>query len=125
MKILIAESSLLIAERLTRSLNELPGIENIMHASDVAEVLCSINGQLPDVAIVDPRIAGSKGVELLKNIKRQGPRVFLIVLSNSFYRVHRRRCLEAGADYFLDKSNEFNLVPGLVRDIQNLVLTTP
>jgi DNA-binding NarL/FixJ family response regulator len=120
MKILIAESSMLIAERLTRTLNDLPGIQNITHASDAAAVLCSIEGQRPDVTIVDPHIAGREGVELLKNIKRRRPTVIVIVLSNCVSRVHGRKCLEAGADYFLDKSNEFDRVPELIQSIRGL-----
>jgi DNA-binding NarL/FixJ family response regulator len=121
MKILIAESSLLIADRLTRTLGELPGIGTIIHASDVAGILLSVEEQRPDVAIVDPHLAGREGIKLLKNIKRQRPALVLIALSNFFNGAHGRRCLEAGADYFLDKSNEFDRVPELIRSIQKIV----
>jgi DNA-binding NarL/FixJ family response regulator len=117
MRILIAESSLLIADRLTRTLNELPRMRTITHATTVAGVIRALKEKRPHVAIVDPHIADSEGLELLKDIKRHRPAMVLIVLSNFFYRSHRRKCLAAGADYFLDKSNEFDRVPQLIRKI--------
>ncbi len=119
MKILIAERSDLIADRLTRILDELPRTKFITHASTVAGVIRALKENRPDVAIVDPHIADSGGIELLKNIKRQRPAVVLIVLSNFFFCFHRRKCRAAGADYFFDKSNEFDRVPQLIRRIHN------
>jgi DNA-binding NarL/FixJ family response regulator len=118
MKILIADGSLEIADRLASALKELPGIGIITHASDAAGVVSSIKVDRPDVAIVDPRIAGNGGIELLRSIKRLRPRVVLIVVSNLICRAHGRRCLKAGADYFLDKSTEFNRVIEVVWAIQ-------
>ena len=119
MRILIAESSLLIVDRLTRSLKELPRIITITYASTAADVIRSVVEQRPDVAIVDPDIAGRGGIDLLKNIKRQRLAVVLIVLSNSFCSAHRHRCLKAGADFFLDKSHEFDQVPHLIQEVHN------
>jgi DNA-binding NarL/FixJ family response regulator len=117
MRILIAERSLLIVDRLTRTLNELPRMKGITHASTAAGVIRSLMEQQPDVAIVDPDIEGNGGIGLLKNIKHQRPAVVLIVLSNSACSAHRRRCLKAGADFFLDKSHEFDQVPHLIQEV--------
>lgn len=112
---------MLIADRITKTLNDLPGTNTVTVALDVEGVLCSIEAQRPDVAIVDPHMAGREGVALLKNIKRRRPRALLIVLSNCVCPVHGRRCFEAGADYFLDKSNEFDRVPELIQTMQKIV----
>jgi DNA-binding NarL/FixJ family response regulator len=115
MRILIAERSLFIADRLIMNLNVLPGIEVTTHVSNPAGVIESLGKILPDVVIVDPHIGGNEGMELLRSIKRQRPGAVLIVMTNMFCPAHRRRCLEAGADYFLDKSNDFDRLPELMR----------
>jgi DNA-binding NarL/FixJ family response regulator len=121
MRILIAERSLLIADRLSRTLNELPRMKNITHATDLTSVLRCIDEHRPDVAIVDPDLAGSEGIELLKRIRRQQPLALLIVFSNSYNCAHRRRCLQAGADFFLDKSHDFDRLPLLIQKIHKHV----
>lgn len=114
MTILIAESSPLIADRLTRTLKELPGFKTITHAADITHVMCALRKHRPSVVIVDPHIAGSGGMKLLKNIKRPQRTLVLIVLSNFACSSHRRSCLKAGADHYLDKSTEFDRVAQLI-----------
>lgn len=115
MTILIAENSLLVAERLIRMLNEVPGPTTITHASNFAAVARAIDVYCPEVVIVDPRLAGSEGMNLLREIRRQRPSAMMIVLSNAICFAHRCRCLEAGADYFLDKTKEFDRVPAIIQ----------
>jgi len=115
MKILVVENSSVIADRMIRTLKELPGDVEIAHATDVSELMWSLHRHRPAVVIVDPHIAGRRGMELLRGIKHRHPKVALIVLSNLSCAVHRRRCMKAGADCFLDKSTEFDHLAKLIR----------
>ena len=47
------------------------------------------------------------GFELIDRIKASLPRALVVVLSNAASEPHRRECLRRGADYFFDKSLEF------------------
>jgi DNA-binding NarL/FixJ family response regulator len=61
----------------------------------------------PDVIILDVQMRNGGGIELLKNIKQMNPTSHVIVLTNEAYPEIRNRCLDAGADYFFDKSTEY------------------
>jgi len=50
-------------------------------------------------------------------IKRQKPSVRVIVLTNYPYPQYRKRCMELGAEFFLDKSTEFDRLPAVLQQI--------
>ncbi|MFB3895168.1 MAG: response regulator transcription factor [bacterium] len=114
MKIFIADDSAVIRERLISLLSECPGIEIIGQAQDAAETMKLLETLNPDVVILDIRMPGESGIEVLRNIKqcKQAPKV--IMLTNYPYPQYRDKCLELGADYFFDKSTEFNKIPEIL-----------
>jgi DNA-binding NarL/FixJ family response regulator len=116
-KVFIADDSARLREQLLGMLSELNGIEIIGQAQDAAEALQAICKLKPDVVTLDIQMIGGSGIEVLKQIKQAALTPVVIMLTNRTSLPYRKRCLEAGADFFLDKSTEF----GKVREIiQNL-----
>lgn len=107
MKVFIADESVVVRERLTELLSVLPEIEVIDHAEEGRKATSSIRKINPDVVILDIRITGGGGIDLLKSIKKNKPTPAVIVLTNTYYPTYREKCLSAGADFFFDKSMEF------------------
>jgi two-component system chemotaxis response regulator CheY len=60
---------------------------------------------------------GGGGLAVLEAIKNVDPHPVVIVLTNYPEPAYRASCLAAGADYFLDKSTQFNLVADIVRKV--------
>jgi DNA-binding NarL/FixJ family response regulator len=56
---------------------------------------------------------GGSGIDVLENIKQNDSTLVVIVLTNYPNPVFRQKCLQAGADFFLDKSTEFDQIPEL------------
>ena len=109
----IADDSRIVREHLVTMLEELAGIEIVGQAENVAEAINAISQLQPDVVILDILMPGGSGIKVLQNIKQDGAGPMVIVLTNYPYPVFRQKCLQAGADFFLDKSTEFDQIPGL------------
>lgn len=110
MKVLIVDDSILLRERLTAMISELPGIKVIDQAENAENAISSIRILKPDVTILDIRMPGGSGFEVLENIKRDKWTPLMIVLTSYPYPQYRKKCLDSGADYFFDKSTEFQKV---------------
>lgn len=107
-KLLIADGSLAIIERLKSMLGECPEIEFLAHATDAGTTVRSIEAGRPDLVILDPRLAGGDGLGWLAAIRKMAPSLVIVVFTNLVYGPYPRYCLTAGANLFFDKSNEFD-----------------
>lgn len=112
-KVFIADDSLIVREHLMTMLDELAGIEIVGQAENVTEAISAIQQLRPDVVILDIRMPGGSGIDVLKTIKQSELAPIVIILTNYPYSGYRQKCLQAGADYFLDKSTEFEQIPEL------------
>ena len=64
----------------------------------------------PDAVILDIRLPGRSGIQVLKEIKAAHPETVVIMLTNYDFDQYRRQCLQLGADYFFNKTLEFEKV---------------
>ena len=123
MKVFIADDSAPMREQIAATLSELKGIEIVGQAQNAPEAIASIQKLQPDVVILDIRMPGGNGIEVLKEIKKYSKAPIVIMLTNYPYPQYRKKCMEEGADFFFDKSTEFeklNLVlESLIQDSHN------
>jgi len=112
-KVFIVDDSLIVRERLSTMLDELTGIETVGQAENVAEAVSAIPKLQPDVVILDIRMPDGSGIDVLRTIKQGESSPVIIVLTNYPFPGYRQKCLQAGADFFLDKSTEFDQIPQL------------
>jgi YesN/AraC family two-component response regulator len=118
LKVFIVDDSLIVREHLVTMLDELAGTEIVGQAENVAEAIRGIHTFQPDVVILDIRMPGGSGIEVLQNIKQNQVVPMVIILTNYPYPGYRQRCLNAGADFFLDKSTEFDQIPKLFEQLK-------
>jgi DNA-binding NarL/FixJ family response regulator len=110
MRVLIADDSMVVRERLVNLLTDLHGVEVIGQAEDAVEARALAERLKPDVAILDLRMPKGSGTEVLYDIKKLNPAPKVIMLTNYPHPENRKRCIDGGADYFFDKSTEFQKV---------------
>lgn len=110
MRILIADDSKIILDRLESILSENKGITIVGKAENTILAYKMLTETTPDMAILDIKMPGGDGISLLKKIKSEMPGIKVMMLTNYNQSIYRDACLAAGADYFLDKSSEFNRV---------------
>jgi two-component system, NarL family, response regulator DevR len=117
MRLLIVEDSPIVAERLMELLVDVPGLEIAGSAGDVDATVRLIARVNPDAILLDLQIDGGTGLDVLRAAKASKRNIAVIVLTNSVLEPFRQACLDAGADYFLDKSNEFQQLPAILAQI--------
>ena len=105
---LIVEDSQVVRDRWMTLLAGLEGVEVVGQANGPADALRALGQTEVDVVLLDFRLAGGDGLEVLKVAKQRMPAPVVLVLTNHNQPQYRRRCLEAGADHFFDKAKEFD-----------------
>jgi CheY-like chemotaxis protein len=125
MRVLVVDDSAAVRQRLLGWLRESTRIE-LGEAAHPREVLERLRAAAADLVLLDLHlgsivcggVAGAdvavgatggtaSGLELIARIKQALPCTLVVVLSNAASEAHRRECLRRGADYFFDKSLEF------------------
>jgi DNA-binding NarL/FixJ family response regulator len=117
MKILIADDSVVVRTRLISLLTDLRGIEVVGQAEDAIEARNLAEKLRPDVAILDLRMPMGSGADVLCDIKKLDPTPKVIMLTNYPHPENRKKCIDGGADYFFDKSIEFQSVVSVLKDM--------
>jgi len=89
------------------------GLEQLLHsdgafavcgeAGDAAEAMDAIRQIAPDLAIVDLSLPGANGIELIKNIRAEFPKLPILVLSMHDESLYAVRALRAGAAGYVMK----------------------
>jgi two-component system response regulator DevR len=115
--VFIVDGSSIIQERLRALLGELDGIEVVGQAHNMADAVSAIREHQPDLVIQDVQTADGSGLELLAAIKQGERAPLVIVLTNDAYPPYRKAYLQAGADFFFDKSSEFDRIPQVLRHL--------
>jgi DNA-binding NarL/FixJ family response regulator len=117
MRVLIADDSQALVQRLTSRLMEVTGVEIVGHAGNVRDALREIRKAKPDVVILDICMPGGSGIDVLESLQKDQSPPLVIVLSNYSDRQYRRKCLQSGACFFFDKSSEFHKVAEVLRSL--------
>jgi DNA-binding NarL/FixJ family response regulator len=107
-KVLIADDSELVRDKIKELFSELTNVSVIAEAENAQAAIRLGIDYKPDVVIMDVKLSGREdGFALLKEMKVIHPSVVTIMLSNNSEVFYKRKLTELGADYFFDKSNEF------------------
>ncbi|MCC6880162.1 MAG: response regulator transcription factor [Rhodocyclaceae bacterium] len=118
MRVFVVEDSPIVRERLLEMLAEIEGVDVVGDADNADEAVERILRLKPDVAVLDIKLKRGSGIGVLEQIHRQAPGVATIMLTNFASAEHRQRCLSAGANYFFDKTEEFESVKGALQDLR-------
>lgn len=117
MKVLLADDSDLILERLKEILITFESLDVIATFNNGTIALDAIRSLKPDIAILDIKMPGLSGLEVLGQIRKENCNIKIIILtlySSEYYRMLADR---DGADYFFNKADEFDKVPAAIEDI--------
>ena len=99
LKVLLADDSILVRERLAAQVARIEGVEVVAQTGDVPTTLETIQKLAPDVVILDIRMPGGSGIQILETVKTERPALTAIMLTAYPLPQYRERCLESGADF--------------------------
>lgn len=63
------------------------------------------------------QLPGRGGIEVLKELKSLGSTCRVVVISNDMENIYKEECIELGAVHFLDKTLEFEKLPGVLESL--------
>jgi DNA-binding NarL/FixJ family response regulator len=116
-QVYIVDDSPDIRARLAEMLGRIDNVRVVGQAGAAPEALVDILSLRPDSVLLDLNLNGSSGMQVLRAVHPQHPGIVFVVLTNHAELQYRRACERAGASYFLDKSTEFDRVPGVIAEI--------
>ena len=102
-KILLVDDHPITRQGVTALINQQPGLVVCGEADNAAKALDLIRDQQPDMAIVDISLKTISGIELMKNIKVQFPKLPVLMMSMHDETLYAERSLRAGAKGYVMK----------------------
>jgi len=110
MKVYIVEDSPMMVDRIQSKIADIEGLEIAGSAAEEVTALNDIRELNPDFMIIDIRLKAGDGINLLKKIKKERPGVGVAMLTNYSSPEFREKCMSLGADFFFDKSRDFDRI---------------
>jgi DNA-binding NarL/FixJ family response regulator len=119
MNALVVEDSPQIAERLVELVSVPSRVEVVATAATEDEALAACDRYTISLAIVDLQLAQGTGFGVIRRLRAAtgANPACIVVLTNHAVPALKVAAVEAGADYFLDKSKDFGTIPRLVGEL--------
>jgi DNA-binding NarL/FixJ family response regulator len=102
-RIVVCDDHAIVREGLKGILGAQPDFQVVAEASDGHEVLQRVRGLEFDVLLLDMSMPGKSGVELIKQVKSERPKLRILVLTMHEEHQYAVRAIRAGASGYLTK----------------------
>ena len=106
LKILVADDAAILRRRIVSMLSSLEGVSGVFEAVDCRSTLASVELNCPDVLVLDLCMPDGSGLDVLQSLKQMTDMPRVLVLTTWGDPEIRRRCLDAGAEFFFEKSSD-------------------
>jgi DNA-binding NarL/FixJ family response regulator len=116
LRILVAEDNDDLRDLLVTILSAEPDLDCVGSARDVEGVLAGTREKQVDVLVLDLELQGRSSIDLLKTIRKEGGSLSIIVFSGHSHPEMIRHTLAAGADAYVPKSGDYELLLDAIRD---------
>jgi len=117
LRIFLVEDSISVRRGLAAFIGPIEGVEIVGVAEEPRAALAGIAAKHADFVIVDLRLTGGSGLEVISGLVRNSPPVITMLLTNYSGKGYREACMLAGASYFFDKTTEFDLALSVIKRI--------
>ena len=116
-RVLLADDHAIVRAGLKGILADTGDIEVAGEAANGQEVLARVSAQDFDVAVLDLTMPGRNGIELIKLVKAEKPKLRILVLSMHSEEQYAVRALKAGASGYLSKDSAADQLVAAIRRI--------
>jgi len=117
MRVLLSVDSILILEWLQDTLGVNKQVEIVGSFKNGIDTLKALKTLKPDLAIVDFKMPGLNGLEVLKEIRKENKILKFIILTYYSLDNYRQVAMQAGADYFFSKVDDFENVSIVIEEM--------
>jgi DNA-binding NarL/FixJ family response regulator len=116
-RIVLADDHAIVREGLKRIVGDVPDFEVAGEAADGNEVMRVVRELEFDVLVLDLSMPGRSGMELIKLVKAERPRLRILVLSMHQEMQYAVRAIKSGASGYLTKESAPALLQQAIRKI--------
>lgn len=104
-RIVVADDHAIVREGIKRIVSAAPGLEVVDEAADGTEVMRVVREREFDVLVLDLSMPGRSGMELIKLVKAEKPKLRILVLSMHQEQQYAVRAIKSGASGYLTKES--------------------
>jgi DNA-binding NarL/FixJ family response regulator len=116
-KVLLIDDSHTILHRMQHLLSEIGCVQSIKTADNAFDGWTLFLSNEPEIVLLDIHMPKKNGVELLKEIKQHRSNIHVVMITNESMECYKPTCLKYGADFYLDKTNDFEKIPAIIENI--------
>ena len=116
-RILVADDHPVVKEGLISLIDRQPDMEVVGEASDGVEAVTTFQKCIPDVAVIDLRMPGIDGIEVVSRIRARNPSARIVILSTFDGDESIYRSLRAGASGYLRKDTSRERLVECIRSV--------
>lgn len=119
LKVFLVDDSAALRSRIAGMVREIEGVDIVGEAETPADATNGILQSAPDAVLLDLKLTGGTGIEVLKAVHPARPGIVFIVLTNHAGPHYQRACMASGASHFLDKSHDFSQIARILGDLRH------
>jgi DNA-binding NarL/FixJ family response regulator len=116
-RILLADDHEIVRDGLKRILDACSDVQVAGEAANGDEALALVRANDYDLALLDMSMPGLSGIDLIKRLKAEKPKLKLLVLSMHGEPQYAARALKAGAVGYLNKDSAAEKLVGAIRKV--------
>ena len=117
LKVLLVEDSTVICNLIATIVNSVAGVSIAESVGSEADAIEAVNHGNVDVVILDLQLRTGTGFGVLRAVRKMTRRPEVVVLTNFALSTYRDSALALGARHFLDKSRDYERLPGILTEL--------
>ena len=117
LRVLIAEDNADLRDLLVTLVSAEPDLRCVGTAEDVDAVIVACTAEhKADVLVLDLELQGRSSIDVLRTVRNAGSKITIVVFSGHSHPEMIRHTLAAGADAYVPKTGDFELLLDAIRD---------
>ncbi|MEI8203161.1 MAG: response regulator transcription factor [Bacteroidota bacterium] len=117
MKVILADDSELVLERIKELVNRYKKIDIVGMYKNGIDALNGLKGLKPDLTIIDLNMPGLSGMEVLTEIRKVDTELKYIIFTFYASEIYRTKALKAGADHFFSKVDDVDKLVEVIEEM--------
>jgi DNA-binding NarL/FixJ family response regulator len=119
LKVLLVEDNRIYREIFKDRLRQHFPLMSFAEAGNAEEALIKLRGTPPDLIFMDIRLPGMNGLQLTQRIKKDFPKIPVVILTGYDLPEYREAAIQYGADgFFVKESLKWEEIEALVKSIE-------